>query len=76
MHHFFLNTEIPPDLCSGAGRMCTRNALHGSALLQTQSTTIINDVTFCIMLVINPQLNLGISGLLAHANPDATIAEI
>jgi hypothetical protein len=29
--HFFLNPEITPNLCSGAGGMCTRIALDGRA---------------------------------------------
>ena len=59
VYSFLLGCEIPPDLRSGAGRICACNALDGCALLQIQSLPrIISGVTFSVVLSIALQPNL------------------
>jgi hypothetical protein len=74
MNHFFLNTEIAPNLRCQARRMYSRNTLDSRALLQVQPATMISIVTVGIMLLVN--LQPGNATVLHHAKPDRTIAEI
>jgi hypothetical protein len=74
MNHFFLNTEIAPNLRCRARRMCSRNALDGRALLQVQPATMIRIVTVGIMLSVN--LQPGDATMIDNSKPDRTIAEI
>jgi hypothetical protein len=74
MYHFFLNTEIAPNLRCRAHRMYSRNALDGRSLLQVQPATMIRIVTVGIMLSVNLQPDN--TTTLDNAKTDQTIAEI
>ena len=75
VYSFLLDSEIPPDHSSGAGRICACNALDACALLQIQSLPrIINSVTFGVVLSIAFQPNLITE--LHNTEPDTTSAAI